>query len=174
MRFNKRASLEIGVNTIVILVIAMTLLGLGVVFVRNLFTQVGGTVSMIPSDDIASPPTSDKPIKLVPGTVTLKTGKSKEVKVYVYNNDPTEQPFELEFSACTGLDGEKPKIESLESEPLATGDYTGFQTIIYATLDDADETPMVGGNQYICKLIAKGVTDPTVTFSAQFIMDVTA
>ncbi|MBI2653071.1 hypothetical protein HYX00_06400 [Candidatus Woesearchaeota archaeon] len=41
MRFNKRASLEISIQAIVIVVLAMTLLGLGLGFIKNMFRNIG-------------------------------------------------------------------------------------------------------------------------------------
>ena len=43
MSFNKRASLEISIQAIVIVVLAMTILGLGLGFVRGLFKNISST-----------------------------------------------------------------------------------------------------------------------------------
>ena len=40
--FGKKASLELSIQTIIIVVLAMTLLGLGLGFIRNMFGGIGG------------------------------------------------------------------------------------------------------------------------------------
>ncbi|MBR9693330.1 hypothetical protein GOV07_05400 [Candidatus Woesearchaeota archaeon] len=177
MRFNKKASLEIGVNTIVILVIAMTLLGLGVVFVRNLFDKVGGTVDIIEPGDISSPPTSDKPIKLVPSTISVKGGKDKSVEVLVYNKKGT-QNFDITFGACSS--GITPYIESIPDVEIEQGAYKGFKVLVYAAEangagDGPDMDKKMAPKRHICQIISTGkaASDPAV-YTEQFIMDVTA
>ena len=43
MIFNKKASLEMSIQAIVIVVLAMTLLGLGLGFIRGMFKNIGST-----------------------------------------------------------------------------------------------------------------------------------
>ena len=43
MLFNKKASLEMSIQAIVIVVLAMTLLGLGLGFIRGMFKNIGST-----------------------------------------------------------------------------------------------------------------------------------
>jgi hypothetical protein len=46
-RYNKKGSLELSVNAIVVIVLAMTLLGLGLGFVRNQFAKIGDTTGSV-------------------------------------------------------------------------------------------------------------------------------
>ncbi|MBS3127550.1 hypothetical protein J4410_00200 [Candidatus Woesearchaeota archaeon] len=41
MFWHKKAALELSINAIVIIVLAMTLLGLGLGFIRNQFSEIG-------------------------------------------------------------------------------------------------------------------------------------
>ena len=47
MRINKKATLQLSINAIVIIVLAMTILGLGLGFVRGQFKQIGSTGSQV-------------------------------------------------------------------------------------------------------------------------------
>ena len=183
MRFNKRASLEIGVNTIVILVIAMMLLGLGIGFIRGLFSKAGELPGLIDTGSWENPPTASEPIKLTPSSIEIKGGDSKDVKVGVYNTKGTAMEFSVTIPSCTG--GVKPKIEALSSN-IPPGESKGFKVIVTAvdTKNGADEPPRLAPNKYICKLQgaqvtlnADGTTTPVnggITYDSQFIMTVTS
>jgi hypothetical protein len=45
--FDKKGALELSINAIVIVILAMTLLGLGLGFVRNMFKDIGGTTAQV-------------------------------------------------------------------------------------------------------------------------------
>lgn len=176
MRFNRKASLEIGVNTIVILVIAMTLLGLGVVFVRNFMGKLGSTVDVIDVADIKNPPTSDQPIKLMPNTITIKAGKDKNVDVLVYNKFPT-QGFTISFGACSS--GVTPYIESITDVEIEQGGYKGFKILVYAAEGGSGATEpgeAMIPKRHICQIIAEGDGSGAsqAMYTEQFIMEVTA
>ncbi len=166
MRLNKKASLEIGVNTIVILVIAMVLLGLGIGFIRGLFQQANVLPALIDTDQFDTPPTAQEPIRLTPSSIDIKRGDSKEVKVGIYNTG-NQDTFGVSIPECIGPAGsaDTPQVQSLTAT-IDGGDSKGFRIIVTAA--KADGTPMDQG-EYICKLLGKGDSN---VYDAQFIMTV--
>ncbi len=164
---NRKASLEIGVNTIVILVIAMVLLGLGIGFIRGLFDQAGDLPGLIDTDQFDTPPTAQEPIRLTPSSIEIKRGESKEVKVGIYNKGDTADDFTVEIPACTGPDDsdDKPMVQALDAA-IEPGESKGFKVIV--TADTAADEAMETG-KYICKLQGAGTRE---TYDAQFIMTV--
>jgi hypothetical protein len=172
MRY-KRASLEIGVNTIVILVIAMMLLGLGIGFIRGLFVKANQLPGLIDTSTWQNPPTASDPIVLTPSSIEIKGGDSADVVVGVYNKEGSTKTFSVGIPSCTG--GAKPDVQTL-SASIASGDSKGFKVIILAVNASDSKQPKLPPQKYICKLQGAEVdqSNNPVTYDAQFIMTVTS
>src|SRR3989338_4760817 len=83
---NKKADLSLSINAIVILILAITMLGLGLTFMRGLFKQATGKVeSAVSSQELANPPTIDNPVTLYPSTLELrKTEQGKTLLAFMH------------------------------------------------------------------------------------------
>jgi len=191
MRLNKKASLEIGINTIVILVIAMVLLGLGIGFIRGLFKQSGELPGLIDTDQFNTPPDSQTPIRITPSSVALKGGDSKPVKVGVYNKDvPGLVDFTVAIPRCKGKgDVVIMPVLLADAAKISQGESQGFRVIVTAeiakVINAGSSSAAVGDKmdpgEYICKLVgiqadAAGLplTGSNVkSYDTQFIMTVT-
>jgi len=172
---NKRGSLEIGVNTIVILVIAMMLLGLGIGFVKGLFGQANKLPELIDTDSWENPPTANDPIRLTPTNIELKKGTDKDMKIGVYNTG-SEGTFTIMISSCKGpvVDGQPsdkvPQLLAADSL-IKSGASQGFKAIL--TANDNEGLELTKG-KYVCTIQATNPEDETNSYSTQFIMTVTA
>jgi hypothetical protein len=89
-KFNKKGALELSVNAIVIVVIAMTLLGLGLGFIRGMFTRIGGIteatfekISEQLSTDLA---TSEAPLLFSKTRLTIERGGSSLEGIGIRND----------------------------------------------------------------------------------------
>ena len=178
MRWNKRASLEIGVNTIVILVIAMMLLGLGIGFIRGIFTKANQLPGLIDTSTWQNPPTASDPIVLTPSSIELKGGDSTDVVVGVYNKEASPKTFAVSIPTCTG--GARPDLQTL-STLIASGDSKGFKVIVSAVNASDPAKPKLSPQKYICKLQGTEVDPNTnvpvnggTSYDAMFIMTVTS
>jgi hypothetical protein len=83
--------MQLSIEAIIILVIAIVLLGLGIGFIKNFFGK--GTDALAGSfDPIAEhcDVSADNPV--VPREIELSQGKSKQVRVCVYNNQVGQIP----------------------------------------------------------------------------------
>lgn len=86
----KKGAIELSINTIIIIVIGVTLLTLGLVFVKNVFTQLGDL-----SDKVFD--TADTEIGQIhratkftsPTSVEVKQGQKKTFKIYVGHDGKT-------------------------------------------------------------------------------------
>ena len=82
---NKKGALELSINAIVILIIAITMLGLGLGFVRGMFgkisTQVEEQVASEPEPPI---PTSDNPITMSRESIVTKANEDEIIKISVF------------------------------------------------------------------------------------------
>lgn len=79
----KRGSLELSVNAIVVLVLAITMLGLGIAFTKGKFAELGKRIE-IPEPDI--PATADDPISLPAKEIDISTKKDTVFSVNIYND----------------------------------------------------------------------------------------
>ena len=102
MSFNKRASLEISIQAIVIVVLAMTLLGLGLGFIRNMFKNIGSTTEDVTEqvrqrilDDLI---TGDKKISFPKTDITLEKAGSEVVAIGIRNKG--DRPLNYKMDIC--------------------------------------------------------------------------
>ena len=109
MSFNKRASLEISIQAIVIVVLAMTILGLGLGFVRGLFKDIGGTTTQVTEqvkqkilDDLI---TGDKKVSFPSTEITLDKGGSTVLTIGVRNKGDQPLNYRVQFTPISGPDG---------------------------------------------------------------------
>lgn len=117
--FNKRASLEISIQAIVIVVLAMTLLGLGLGFVRGMFKNITSTTEDVTEqvrqkilDDLI---TGDKKISFPKTDITIDKGGSQVLTVGVRNKKDTPLNYKMGFTAISGPDNQPLPADSLES-----------------------------------------------------------
>lgn len=138
-KINKKAGLEIGINTIVILVIAMVVIGGGIAFIRTFF-KLGEDKLKEPFElaDFGLKPSSEKPLVLQTESFDLKTGKEKLLKGGYYNKNPSQDvTINLELVNCITTSGseDKPLITTLPNIPVKANSEQGFNIIFEGTKD---------------------------------------
>jgi len=99
MKFTKKASLNLSINAIVILILAITMLGLGLAFMRNIFgkateefQEVSGTVKKQMIDQMKE---STKIVDLSRPKVELKTGDSTQIFIGFKNDGSDPEAFQI-------------------------------------------------------------------------------
>ena len=95
----KRGGLDLSIQTIVIVVLAMTLLGLGLGFIRNQFKNLSETTISV-QDQIRQQILDDlrvgnKKLSFPTGNVLLSSGDSKDLAIGVQNLEDTSIKFTL-------------------------------------------------------------------------------
>lgn len=115
MLFNKKASLEISIQAIVIVVLAMTLLGLGLGFIRGMFKNIGSTTEDVTEqvrqrilDDLI---TGDKKVSFPKSEIIIDKGGSQVLTVGIRNKKDTTLYYTMEFNPISGPDGAPFSIE---------------------------------------------------------------
>lgn len=116
MRFNKKASLEISIQAIVIVVLAMTLLGLGLGFIRNMFKDISGTSTKVQEqvrqrilDDLI---TGDKKVSFPVTDISIDKGGSEILSVGIRNKKDTPLHYKMRFTPISGHDGAPFRIDN--------------------------------------------------------------
>ena len=109
MLFNKKASLEISIQAIVIVVLAMTLLGLGLGFIRGMFKNISSTTEDVTEqvrqkilDDLI---TGDKKVSFPKTDIIIDKGGSIVLTVGVRNKKDTLLHYKMRFTPISGPDG---------------------------------------------------------------------
>ena len=89
MQKSKKGDLSLSTNAIVILILAITILGLALTFVRGLFKQAETKVAeTFSATELSNPPTKDNPVTISPGILTLRQKESGKAVIAYYNADP--------------------------------------------------------------------------------------
>ena len=127
---NKKGSMEMSINSIVILVMAMALLGLGLTFIRGMMggatSKLGGSIE---AADLSEPPTSEKPITM-DRSVKIKSGSNVKLKIGYYNTGNQKVTGAVPtVKSCTDLAAGDLTITAL-SQDVNPGSAVGFEVIM--------------------------------------------
>ena len=114
--FNKKASLEISIQAIVIVVLAMTLLGLGLGFIKDIFGNIKGTTEdvseQIKEQILTDLRTGDKKISFPKSEIVLEKGGSTVLNVGIKNKENEELNYLIQFISQVDQDDEPFESES--------------------------------------------------------------
>ena len=118
MRFNKKASLEISIQAIVIVVLAMTLLGLGLGFIRGMFRNIGSTTEDVTEqvrqkilDDLI---TGDKKLSFPKTSVDMDKGGSTVLTVGIRNKNNADLYYRMRFTPISYTSGDGTQVGTFD------------------------------------------------------------
>ena len=162
MRFTKKGSLDLSINAIVILVLAITMLGLGLGFTKGMFAKFASKLD-VPEPNY--PATAEEPVVLPVDTLTVKNSKDFAFSVNFFNDQtggtvtPTMVCAGTLSSLSTSIVGSAtlPAI-AVSSQSVPSGEYKGFKFIIIGKL-----TTTLAGNMGICTITFTPSTGTPVT-----------
>ncbi len=107
MRHNKKAGLNLSINAIVVLILAITMLGLGLSFMRNIFgsatkefEEVGGTVKKQMIEQMKE---SDEIFDLSRPRVELKAGEDTQIFIGFKNEATVAKNFQIRMVEASRL-----------------------------------------------------------------------
>lgn len=149
MRKNRKGSMELGINSIVILIIALALLGLGIGFITNLFKGGEGNLEgLMDSQKIKVHANADELVVFDPADLTVKANKELTFQVVVYNslNSPAEVTLELE--SC--VDNDMVEQENIRLVSAAHTIKSGEEAMFKAKIFGGD----TDSGTYICSIKA--------------------
>ena len=149
---NKKGSMQLGINAIVVLIIALAILGLGMSFITKLFGSSSEKFSnIIDSSELPFSADSGNPLVFEATDVTIKAGKNTKLKAAVYNFLSSDSEViigdtEGNFFSCLD-NGELVDITMLSGmQTVASGEQGAFALII--------EAGEVDSGTYICTVTA--------------------
>jgi len=102
MKLNKKGSLELSVNAIVVLIIALTILGLVIAFAVSKFTEVSNQIT--PQGPPTATATAEIPVQFPGGSneITLSKTADSTMSVSVYNKEATDLSAGTITVSCAG------------------------------------------------------------------------
>lgn len=180
----KKADLSLSINAIVILILAITVLSLGLTFIRGMFKSAGSKIEgAISLAELDSQPTIEKPIT-VPETVEVPSTGSTTIKIGIFNPDPSAEFKDAKpiLSECikagaTAAASDSTDTETTETEAQVFTLTTTTQTIAKrssAAYKAILQTESSGGT-YVCTLKTSGSGIDTAlmgSISGQFFINV--
>jgi len=108
MKSNKKGGLQISINAIVILILAITVLGIGLGFINGMFSQtisqLGEVSKSIEDDMINRIRESDDRLALRENDIEIKKSSEKKIYFGVRNEEGNPETFEIDFSPISVID----------------------------------------------------------------------
>lgn len=125
---NKKASLSLSVNAIVVLVIGIVVLGLALGFTRGMFGTLSQSLT-IPEPNY--PATADEPIVLPQETVDAKASKDLIMTINFYNDYATDTwTPNLVCEGLSLIENDEVSYLTTAQQAVEAGEYKGFKFII--------------------------------------------
>ncbi|RMF07349.1 hypothetical protein D6764_00025 [Candidatus Woesearchaeota archaeon] len=143
MHRSKRGSLELSVNAIVVLVLAITMLGLGIAFTKGKFAELGAKIE-IPEPDF--PATEDQPIVMATNEITVSTTKDAVFTIKVYN-DGSLGSTEVAPTVTCIFSGTNTVTTHTVPQAIPVGEDIGFKILV----DAAPST--LSGEKGLCTIV---------------------
>jgi hypothetical protein len=110
----KRASLEISIQAIIIIVLAMTFVGLGLGFVKGLFKNItettGSVQEQVKQQILEDLRTGDKKLSFPTAEVIIEKQASKVLAVGVKNTESAELEFNIIINKINDGDGSRAEV----------------------------------------------------------------
>lgn len=141
---NKKASLSLSVNAIVVLILAITMLGLGMAFIKGMFTDVQTKLEQqIGQESEPGAASAGEPITLSREHIMTTSGDTEIIKVNVFN--PTNQKWTNVKTNITCIAGASPSSLATSSidKDIEINSYEQYITKL-------DVSGSIG--TYLCKL----------------------
>ncbi len=169
VKITKKAALNLGISTVVVLVIAMVVIGAGISFIRTFFDL--GTESLegafLTDQSWGNLADRNNPLVLARTTIDIgqRSGDTADVEVRFYNRNSYAVDVTLnETLTCTGSTSDTRLIlnlTTLDATNIQPSSMTSIPSIVrnpgpHTTSDDMDAPNYAGLGQgtHICELIA--------------------
>ncbi len=153
---NKKGDLALSTNAIVVLIIAITILGLALAFTRNIFGTLGENVAAIGQGSLLEvPPTYDDPMTLSRTDVDVRLGSDVRLKIGFFNKYTAPVTAQVQVVGCYLI--EKKTEGQFEFTIPAAREVPVNKDIVYSIIvkaKKADPTADIG--THVCTFMIEG------------------
>jgi hypothetical protein len=151
---NKRGSLALSTNAIVVLIIAITILGLSLAFTRNIFGSLGEQIEDIGGQTlIDNPPTYENPLTLSKAEFEIRRGRSVSLGVGFFNYYDEDAEASISLSGC--FQGNTDTLSYFDITSAGAKSVKINREIDFSTSISADEDSPSGVHACTIKLTAE-------------------
>jgi len=123
MRSNKKGGLEISINAIVILILAITVLGIGLAFIRGMFKntlgQLGEVSKDIENQMIEKIEEGEDRLTFLQNDIDIEKNEKKDIYFGVRNDNDDPKIFDIEFKCESSME----EISEVEIEEYINFNY---------------------------------------------------
>ena len=148
----KKAAMELSVTAIVTLILAIVMLGLGLGFIRGMFTKVSTSIEeQISAEPEAELARSSDPLTISRQTIISEAGASIALKVNAYNptqNDYTDAEPDIRCKESDAASTDIPITETATPRDIEVAETGAFTVLV--TVPDKDT------GSYLCQVVLKG------------------
>ena len=143
-----KGAMELSVTAIVVLILAIVMLGLGLGFIRGMFSKVSTSFDeQISAEPEAPEATGSDPITLSRESIITAAGESLVLKVNVYNPTASAITGGTPTITCTGISFSP--APSANSKPIPVGGSVSYNVLISIPNSQGTGTKL-------CKVVAPG------------------
>jgi len=175
---NKKGGMELSINAIVILIIAMVVLGIGILFIRGMFAKAQVTTfKALSSQDTTNPASADRPFIADREVSVSPSNPTATVAVSAYNILSGSSQVSIALVGCLTSTGGAVDISGAGQQigytpvtgSLKANTFSGYQTTI--SMIKNVTYPFAAGDVLACNLEA---TIGTNTYPATVIVNIEA
>ena len=147
----KKGALDVSINSIVVIIFAIIMLGMGIAFIRGMFGGIGGQVNdIIKGSQLEKVPTIDNPFTLSTMQLDMARKETKVLEVGYYNSENAPKQITLDVS-CSSATGISIKNPGTAARTVAPSDTIGWRVSITTASTTVSDT-------YSCTAKAKEAT----------------
>ena len=143
---SKKAAMELSINAIVILIIAITMLGLGIGFVKGMFGKISTQVEeKVAEEPEPAAPNAKDPVSLSREVIVTRANQDESIKVGAYNPSSVEWTDEAPSITCNVISPSF-EVNKRTLKPTEQATYTILTKI-----------PNAAAQSYLCKVTMPGL-----------------
>lgn len=129
--FTKKGSLSLSVNAIVVLVLAITMLGLGIAFTKNMFGSLEGKLMEGVSYENIPNPSMNNPVSLENNNINVEAGGNAAFGIKVLNTLNEVAEISADIDSCSqGIQLDNFDLIPISIANVNIGDYAEFGVIV--------------------------------------------
>ena len=145
----KKGSLSLSINAIVVLILAITMLGLALTFIRTMFGKTAGQVEALAGNEPEPQPAGpSNPITLSRSTIVVSPSDTTSIKFSVYNGAAAYTPANILLQSIECLDGDPFTLVSQINKEVLVGQTVQSQVVLKASNS--------GGVDTVCSICSVG------------------
>jgi len=174
----KKGGMELSINAIVILIIAMVVLGIGILFIRGMFAKAQVTTfKALTSQETTNPASADRPLIADREVTISNTNPTATLAVSVYNTGTSPATdIKINISNCIASSTGTDVTSSISFTPVTdaavpSNQFSSFQTVI-GMKKNATAYPFSAGDSIVCNLKSGSATNSNLNLSTSVVIRV--